>query len=135
MTHDEKLKVIDDLYEATGAGDWKAAEQYLSDDLVIIEADGLPMAGRYEGRTALQDLFVKVMGMMDVVGFERYENTTGGDYVISYLAFQFADKSLANAELCELFKFDGDGKICLIKPFYFDPAPIIAACEAKKANA
>lgn len=133
LTHDEKLTLIDDLYAATGSGDWKAAEAYLSDDLIIDEADGLPMAGRYEGRTALQDLFVKVMGLMDVAGLKRFETTTGGDYAITYLAFEFADPSLRPAELCELFRFNAAGKVCEIKPFYFDPAPILEACAAKSA--
>ncbi len=134
MTHDEKLKLVDDLYASTGDGDFDTAETLLTDDLVIVEADGLPMEGTYTGRTALRELYTKVMGMMEVAGLERVQTTTGGDYAVTILHFQFADPSLEPAHLCELFRFR-DGKVCEIKPYYFDPAPIHAACAAFKAKA
>ena len=74
------------------------------------------------------------MGMVDVAGLDRIQTTVGGDYAITVVAFRFADPNLAPAELCELFRFR-DGKVCEIKPYYFDPAPMIAAAEAKKATA
>lgn len=135
MTHDEKLAVIDALYAAAGVGDFDAAEALLTDDLVIEEAAGLPMAGTYTGRTALRNLYGDVMGMMEVAGLERIETTTGGDYAVTILYFRFVDPDLEPAHLCERFRFR-DGKVCEIKPYYFDPATVIAANEAfKKKNA
>lgn len=131
MTRDEMLKIVDDLYAATGVGNFDAAEALLTDDFFVTEADCLPMAGVYSGKTALRDLFTRVMGMMDVAGLARGETTTGGDYAVCHVTFQFQDPSLKPAELLELFRFR-DGKVCEIKPYYFDPAPIIAACAAKK---
>ncbi|TAK99294.1 MAG: nuclear transport factor 2 family protein [Rhodospirillaceae bacterium] len=133
MTHEQILRLVDDLYAATGAGDFDAAEKMLADDLVITEADNLPMAGVYKGRTALRELYTKVMGMMDVAALRRVQTTTGGDYAITILSFEFKDKSLSPAHLCELFHIR-DGKIFEIRPYYFDPTPIIAACNAKKAE-
>lgn len=129
MTQDEMLATIDALYDATSVGDFDRAETLLSDDLLILEADPLPMAGEYRGRTALRDLFTRVMGMMEVAGLERIQTTTGGDYAITMLYFKFADPDLEPAHLCEVFRFR-DGKICEIKPYYFDPNTIVAACEA-----
>jgi hypothetical protein len=106
----------------------------LTDDFVVVEADTLPMAGTYRGPNALRELFTKVMGMMDVAGLDRIETTVGGDHAVTILEFRFADPALPPAELCEMFRFR-DGKVCEIKPYYFDPAPIIAACAAKKAAA
>lgn len=134
MTHDETLKLVDDLYASTGVGDFDTAETLLTDDLVIVEADGLPMEGTYTGRTALRELYTKVMGMMEVAGLERVQTTTGGDYAVTILHFKFADPSLEPAHLCELFRFR-DGKVCEIKPYYFDQATIHAACAAFKAKA
>ena len=131
MTHDEILPVLDDLYTAMCVNDFDRVEQLVTDDLQIIEADGLPMAGVYKGRTALRELFTEVMGMMEVAGLERIQTTTGGDYAAVILYFKFADPELEPAHLCEVFRFR-DGKVCEIKPYYFDHQPIIAACEAFK---
>lgn len=130
MTHDQILRTVYELYAATGVGDFDRAEEMLSDDLVITEANTLPMAGVYKGRTALRKLYGKVMGMMDVAGLNRVQTVTGGDYAVTILSFEFQDKTLAPAHLCEMYRFR-DGKICEIPPYYFDSAPIIAACRAK----
>ena len=52
MTDDEKMAFVQQLYATTGAGDFDAAETMLTDDFFIIEAEGLPMAGEYRGKTA-----------------------------------------------------------------------------------
>ncbi len=131
MSREEMLQFVDDLYAATGVGDFDKAASMLTDDFFVSEADSLPMAGVYRGKNALRDLFIDVMGMMDVAGLERGETTTGGDYAVCHVTFKFADPRLKPAELLELFRFRGN-QVCEIKPYYFDPAPIIAACEAKK---
>jgi ketosteroid isomerase-like protein len=130
MSHEQVLQLVDDLYAATGVGDFDKAEEYLTDDFFVTEAEPLPFAGVYKGRTALRQLFTKVMGMMDVAALNRVQTTSGGDYAVTILSFEFVDPALAPAHLCELFRFR-DGKVCEIRPYYFDPAPIVAACEAK----
>jgi hypothetical protein len=134
MTRDEIAAFVDRLYAVSGAGDWEAAAEMLTDDFVAHEADGLPMAGAYRGRNGLRDLFGKVMGMVDVVALERATLPIAEDCAIAVLTMRFADPSLAPAELCEMMRFR-DGKCCEIKPYYYDPAPFLAACEAKKATA
>lgn len=130
LSHEAILQLVDDLYAATGVGDFDRAEEYLTDDFFITEADTLPFAGVYKGRTALRELYGKVMGMMDVAGLNRVQTTSGGDYAVTILSFEFVDPTLAPAHLCELFLFRGD-KICEIRPYYFDPTPIVAACKVK----
>ncbi|WCT80215.1 nuclear transport factor 2 family protein [Novosphingobium humi] len=130
MTPDEMIAFVDELYELTGTGQWDAAAERLTEDFVAIEADGLPMEGAYHGKNGLYDLFVKVMGMMDVVAMERVETTAGRDHAVTILSLRFADPALKPAELCEVFRFR-DGKCCQIKPYYFDPATIHAAVAAK----
>lgn len=131
MSASDMLQFVDDLYAASGAGDWDTAASMLTEDFFITEADGLPMAGVYRGRNALRDLYSKVMAMMDVAALDRVQTTVGGDIAVAVLAFRFADPALAPAELCELFRFR-DGKCCEIKPYYFDPETIVAACRAKQ---
>lgn len=134
MTHEEMIQFVDDLYAATGVGDFDKAAEMLTDDFFVSEADSLPMAGVLRGKYALRDLFVQVMGMADVAALDRVQTTAGGDYAVTILSIRFADPSLAPAELCEVFRFR-DGKCCEIKPYYFDPGPFIAAVAAKKATA
>ena len=87
LSHEAVLQIVDDLYAATGAGNFDAAEEMLTDDFVITEADTLPFAGVYRGRTALRELYGKVMGMMDVAALNRVETTSGGDYAVTILSF------------------------------------------------
>lgn len=130
MNRDQMLRLVDDLYAATGAGDFDRAEEMLTDDLVITEAAGLPMAGVYRGKGALRELYVRVMGLMDVAALDRIETTTGVDHAVTILSLRFCDPSLAPAQICELFRFR-DGKVCEIRPYYFDPAQVLAASAAK----
>ncbi|MFM5885602.1 MAG: nuclear transport factor 2 family protein [Novosphingobium sp.] len=134
MTPQQIEQFVDDLYASTAVGDWDKAADMLTDDFFITEADPLPMAGTYRGKYALRDLFIEVMGMVDVAGLDRVQTTVGGDYAVCILSFRFADPALAPAELCELFRFR-DGKCCEIKPYYFDPASFNAAFEAKRGGA
>jgi ketosteroid isomerase-like protein len=130
MSPQEMIQFVDELYGLTAVGDWDAVAERLTDDFVAVEAEGLPMAGRYEGRHGLRDLYVKVMGMMDVVALERVETTVAGDHAVTILSLRFADPGIAPAQICEMFRFR-DGKLAELKPFYFDPAPVLAAARAK----
>lgn len=132
MSRDEISAFVDRLYAASGAGDWEATADMLTDDFVAYEADGLPMAGEYRGKYGLRDLFGKVMGMVDVVALDRSAMPVGEDCAIAVLTMRFADPDLKPAELCEMFRFR-DGKCCEIKPYYFDQVPFLAACKAKAA--
>lgn len=122
MTPAEVESYIDDLYTATGAGDWDKAASMLTDDFFVTEADCLPMAGVYRGRHALRELFLKVMGMMDVAALDRGQTTVGGDCAVTPVSFRFADPTLAPTQLCELFRFR-DGKSAKSGPIISIPPP------------
>ncbi|WP_225204632.1 nuclear transport factor 2 family protein [Novosphingobium huizhouense] len=130
MTPDEMQQFVVDLYAATGVGDWDKVSTMLTEDFFVSEADTLPMKGVYRGKNALRELYVRVMGMMDVAGLDIVETCAGEDHAVTILSFRFADPDLPPAHLCEMFRFR-DGKVCEIKPYYYDPAPIVAACAAK----
>ena len=133
MNRDEMLKLVDDLYAATGVGDFARAEEMLTDDFFVTEADGLPMAGIYRGKTALRELYTRVMTLMEVASLDRIETTTGEDYAVTILSIRFRDPALAPAELCEVFRFRDD-KVCEIKPYYFDPEPVREASSLRHAT-
>ena len=130
MSDQEKrnLATVKALYEATGSGNFDLAETFLSDDFFVTESDLLPFAGVYRGKTALRQLYTKVMGMMDVAGLELKGSTCGGDLVIYWVEFVFP--SGKRADLAEMFRLR-DGKICEIRPFYFDPSIVTEAVKAK----
>ena len=126
MTDDEKLAIVAELYASTGAGDFDTAERLLTDDFFIIEADGLPMAGEYRGKTALRGLYAHVFGTLKVADLEPEGMSVGGDYVVNLISFRFENPDLASAQLAEVFRFRGDN-VCEIRPYYFDPKPIVDA--------
>ena len=126
MTDDEKLAIVAELYASTGAGDFDTAESLLTDDFFIIEAEGLPMAGEYRGKTALRGLYAHVFGTLKVADLEPEGMSVGGDYVVNLISFRFENPDLASAQLAEVFRFRGD-KVCEIRPYYFDPRPIVDA--------
>ena len=105
MTQEEISALLDKLYTATSVGDFDLAETMLTDDVVITEADTLPMAGVYRGKTALRELFTNVMGMMVVAGLERGPTMAAADQAVAVVRFLFSDPNLAPAELCEWFRF------------------------------
>ena len=126
MTDDEKLAIVAELYASTGAGDFDTAESLLTDDFFIIEAEGLPMAGEYRGKTALRGLYAHVFGTLKVADLEPEGMSVGGDYVVNLISFRFENPDLASAQLAEVFRFRGD-KVCEIRPYCFDPKPIVDA--------
>ena len=134
LSAERMRQLVDELYEATGGGDFERAATMLTDDFFITEADGLPMAGVFRGKNALRDLYIKVFGMLDVASLERHGLMLGEDQAVVHLSFQFADPALKPAELCEMFRFRGE-QVCEIRPFYFDPATIVAAVAAKPKGA
>src|SRR6266403_114809 len=82
MTHDletKNLQLVQALFDATGKGDWAAAESMLTSDFSVTEAGTLPFAGTFHGRGALQELFTRVMSAAGVTGIDMQQLTAGGD--------------------------------------------------------
>lgn len=130
MNAQAMIDFVDALYGATGAGDWGTVAAMLTDDFFVHEADGLPMAGIFHGVEGLRELYGKLMALADVAALDRVQTLTGQGLAVTYLRIRFADPALAPAELCEMFRFR-DGRCCEIKPFYFDPATVVRASEAR----
>ena len=122
------LAVVEALYAATGKGDWDAAEELMTDDFFCSEGPQHPCAGTYRGRGALRELFTKVMGLTEVVGLEVEQSTAGGDYVITLVDIVLAGTPQVRVPVAEMFRFR-DGKVCEIKPYYFDLTPLLQAAR------
>src|SRR5258708_8941659 len=88
MTQDIQTKnrqLVEALFDATGKGDWAAAESMLTSDFTVTEASTLPFAGTYHGRGALQDLFTRVMNAAGVTRLDIQKVTAGGDRGVALL--------------------------------------------------
>ena len=134
MTPEETAEFVNRLYATCAQGDWDTVATLLTDDFVAYEADTLPMKGSYHGWEGLRALYSKAFQLVDLGEIEPIGMTLGENLAIVVINMHFADPDLAPAELCELFRFR-DGKCCEIKPYYYDPAPFVAAHEAKLAKA
>jgi ketosteroid isomerase-like protein len=129
-TEERNIKYVQDLFAATGGGDWKTAESMLTADFFVTEADTLPFAGVYRGPGALQELFEIVMASAGVVGLDIHEITAGGDRAVALLDLLLEGMPPVRVPLAETFRFR-DGKVCEIRPYYYDPTPIVSAVAAR----
>ena len=127
------LKVVEALFAATRSGNWAAAEELLTEDFFVTEADTLPFAGVYRGRRALHDLFMKVVSEAGVVEMDLQQITAGGDRVVALLDLVLGGPETVRVPLAETFRLR-DGRVCEIKPYNSDPRPISAAVEARKSS-
>src|SRR3954447_10113366 len=124
------LETIEALYAATGTGNWSTAESMLTEDFFVTEAGTTPFGGVYRGRKALHDLFMQVMQAAGVTGLDIQQSTAGGDTVVVLLELVLAGPPEVRVSLAELFRLR-DGKVCEIKPYYFDTRPLCAAAAAR----
>ncbi len=117
--------MIDKLYAASGAGDFEACEALMTDDFKITEADNLPFGGVYEGKTALRDLYAKVMSMMSIKGLSHSHLMVGEDCAVVMVDMELDGPPI---QLLEMFLFR-DGKVCEIRPYYFNADNVAANCS------
>jgi ketosteroid isomerase-like protein len=122
------LRTIEALYAATGKGDWPTAESMLTEDFFITEADTTPFAGVYRGRKALHDLFMQVVKATGVTNLVIQQMTAGGNTVVVLLELVLGGPPETRVPIAEVFHLR-DGKVCEIKPYYFDPRPMCVAAS------
>lgn len=133
MADEAALKaVVQAVYAHAGAGDWTACEAYLSLDLVIWEADGLPYAGTFRGRDALRRLHGQVMAHWADPRIDFHAMTAGEGHVVSLVTFHLTSRITGKSQampLAEVFRIQ-EGLVTEICPFYFDPAAVGALDQA-----
>ena len=132
MTEQETRALVEKLYALSGAGDWEAVDEYMSDDLVIVEAESLPYGGLYPGRTALRDLFAKVMAYWIDPSIEMHAITAGEDRGVGLPTLHVTSRQTGRRlalDIAETFRFR-DGKLIEIKPYYFDTHLIVEDCRS-----
>ena len=121
--------LVQRLYQLSGAGDWDAVAELLTDDFAILEAESLPYAGTYTGKGALQELYGKVFAFWEDAALETGDICVGDDHVVVMVTVTATSRH--NGErlrmpLTEVFHLRGD-RISGITPYYFDTASIARA--------
>jgi acetyl esterase len=118
------------LYQLALSGDFKTVETLVTDDFVVHEASALPFAGSYRGKGAMQELLIKVGGMLKLKDVRFGGFLEDGDTVV-VLVELVADRQGKDEiiPLMERLRFRGD-QICELLPFYFDAAQV-QACVSR----
>lgn len=125
------LATTEALYAATASGNWSLAETMLCDDLLITEAETLPFAGTYRGKGALQELYAKVLGSSLGQATIAVKNKMAAGNNVVYL-LELVPPTGDPLELVEVFHFADDGRVALIKPYYYNSAAVTAAVAAAR---
>ncbi|MET0988844.1 MAG: nuclear transport factor 2 family protein [Steroidobacteraceae bacterium] len=133
MTSSSDLRqVVQSLYDLCQRGEWEQVETLLTDDFYLTEAPGLPFEGIYRGRSALRQVFGRVFTMLDIAGLDVHDITVGEHHAVGVLDMLLAGKPPVRVAITEVFRFR-DGKVCEIRPHYFDTSVIVAAVAARRA--
>jgi ketosteroid isomerase-like protein len=133
VTPEEQLELVENHYALNAAGDHAAARELLTDDFFITIPPNMPFAGVYRGKDAFRELIPIVIETIAVTGMTFVATTVGNDYAVEIVEFTLAGHDGPPVQVLELNRFRGN-QICEIRPFYFDPAPMIAAAERRKAD-
>jgi ketosteroid isomerase-like protein len=131
MTPQEQLELVEKHYALTAAGDYAAAQELLTDDFSITIPPYMPFAGVYRGKGAFRELVPIVVETLGVTGMKFLATTVGGDYAVKIVEFTLGGYDGPPVQVLELNQFRGN-QICEIRPFYFDPAPMIDAAARRK---
>jgi len=119
------------MYEGAMSGNWQTVEGLLTEDFVIHEAPSLPFGGVYRGKSALQELLVKVGGMLTLSDVKFKQFMAQGEHVIVSLDLIADHRGRSETlSVVEVLRFRGE-QVCELRPFYFDAAQVAAVVAAR----
>lgn len=107
------------FYAAAAKADMATMTETLSDKLVIVEGDSLPFAGSYRGKDALMKLANIVHAHFGGMSLQLHEVGASGDWTFALLDICPSGRA-ERVSLVETARYDADGKMVEIRPFYFD---------------
>jgi len=119
------------LYAAAMTADWATVEALVAPDCRIEESSGLPFAGVYVGPQGMQDLFVKVGGMVTILDVRLKPMIAAGDTVVVPVDLVLDDGGQrAHIPVVEILRFE-DGQVVELTPYYFDTNKVTAIAAAR----
>ncbi|HEY1530587.1 MAG TPA: nuclear transport factor 2 family protein [Galbitalea sp.] len=131
MSPEDQLDLVKRHYALNGAGDFDGAAELVTDDFVITIPPYMPFAGVYTGKTAMRTLIPIVVASVSVSDVKYVATTVGDGYVAELVEFSLAGNDGPPMQGVEVNSFR-DGKICEIRPYYFDATSMIEAAKVKE---
>jgi ketosteroid isomerase-like protein len=131
VTSEQQLELVKKFYALNAAGDHAAAQELLTDDFFITIPSYMPFAGTYRGKGAFRELIPLVVESVGVAGMKFVATTVGGGYAVELVEFTLAGDAGPPFQVAEAIQFRGN-QICEIRPYYYDPNPMIAAAARRK---
>ncbi len=132
MTSEEQLDLVRRHYALNYSGDHAAARELLTDDFSITIPSYMPFGGTWRGKDAFLELIPLVRDAIAVEKLDFIATTVGGDYAIELVEFTLEGHDGPPLPVAEMIRFR-DGKICEIRPHYYDPFPMIALATRRMA--
>jgi len=116
----DNIVLAEKMYEYGWASDWPRLESLLTEDFEIVEAASFSFGGTYRGKKALQEVFGKVLGVLQPKDVRRKSMMANESEVISLLELVFDDPDgefvMPVAEYFEM----RDGQIARMIPYFLD---------------
>ncbi len=134
MTPEERLEHVKKHYALNVARDYAAAERLLTDDFFVTVPPPMPFAGTYRGKGAMRELIQIVTAAAEVIEMKVGGMTVGDDCAVVLVEFNLAGSGGQPFHVAELLRFR-ENQICEVRPYYFDPAPMLAAAKARAGKA
>ncbi|MGA0099433.1 MAG: alpha/beta hydrolase fold domain-containing protein [Steroidobacteraceae bacterium] len=119
------------LYAAAMTADWATVEALVAPACRIEESSGLPFAGVYVGPQGLQDLFIKLGGMVTILDVRLQPMIAKGDTVMVSIDLVLDDGGQpAHIPVVEVLRFE-NGQVVELTPYYFDTNKVTAIAAAR----
>lgn len=119
------------LYGAALTGDWPTVEALVAKDCPIVESSGLPFAGTYVGPQGMQDLFVRVGGMLTILDVRIKSLIPSAETVVVSIDLVLDNRGTPETvQVVEVLRFKG-GQVIELTPYYFDTARVSAIAAAR----
>ncbi|WP_029528036.1 nuclear transport factor 2 family protein [Polaromonas glacialis] len=130
MTHEEQLSLVHQHYALGLAGNQIAARELLTDDFQITIPYFMPFGGTYRSKDAFRELIPIVLKALAIRKIDHIATTVGEGYAMGLVEFTLEGHDGQPLAVAEVIKFR-DNKICEIRPYYYDPFPMIKMAEQR----
>ena len=90
----------------------------------------MPFGGTYRGKDAFLELIPICVKVLAIRKIEHVATTIGDGYAMELVEFTLEGHDGPPLAVAEVIKFR-DNKICEIRPYYYDPFPMIAVAQQR----
>ncbi|QLL07574.1 nuclear transport factor 2 family protein [Mycobacterium vicinigordonae] len=112
------------IYAAVRAADVQTFFSYCHPDVILEEASSLPVGGIYRGREEFGRALGTLAAAYDLSTLEIKHVVASGDVVVVNFVVRSPKPRAFEIEVAEWWHFR-DGKVALVRPFYWDTAELI----------